>query len=82
MIGFLINPKSIRNPKSYIMIEILYEDNHIIAVNKRASDLSQGDKSGDESLDSEVKKYIARKYKSPGMFFLEWFTGSTGLSAV
>lgn len=52
------------------MIEVLYEDNHIIAVNKKASDLSQGDKSGDESLDSEVKKYIARKYNKPGDVFL------------
>jgi 23S rRNA pseudouridine1911/1915/1917 synthase len=52
------------------MIEVLYEDNHIIAINKKASDLSQGDKSGDESLDSEVKKYIARKYNKPGEVFL------------
>jgi 23S rRNA pseudouridine1911/1915/1917 synthase len=52
------------------MIEVLYEDNHIIAVNKKASDLSQGDKTGDESLDSEIKKYIARKYNKPGDVFL------------
>lgn len=52
------------------MPEILYEDNHLIAVNKRSSDLSQGDKSGDISLDSEVKKYIAIKYNKPGEVFL------------
>jgi len=52
------------------MMEILFEDNHLIAVNKRSSDLSQGDKSGDESLDSEIKKYIARKYNKPGEVFL------------
>lgn len=52
------------------MLEILYEDNHIIAVNKRSSELSQGDKSGDESLDAEIKKYIARKYNKPGDVFL------------
>ena len=52
------------------MPEILYEDNHIIAVNKRPSDLSQGDRSGDPSLDDEVKKYIARKYNKPGEVFL------------
>ncbi len=52
------------------MVEVLYEDNHIIAVNKRSSDLSQGDKSGDESLDALVKKYIARKYNKPGDVFL------------
>lgn len=53
-----------------MMPEILYEDNHIIAVNKRSSDLSQSDRSGDPSLDGEVKKYIARKYNKPGDVFL------------
>ena len=53
-----------------MMPEILYEDNHIIAVNKRPSDLSQGDRSGDPSLDDEVKKYIAKKYNKPGEVFL------------
>jgi 23S rRNA pseudouridine1911/1915/1917 synthase len=52
------------------MIEILYEDNHIIAVNKGSSDLSQGDKTGDISLDTEIKKYIALKYNKPGEVFL------------
>ena len=52
------------------MPEILYEDNHLIAINKRSSDLSQGDKSGDMSLDTEVKKYIAEKYNKPGDVFL------------
>lgn len=50
--------------------EILYEDNHIIAVNKRPSDLSQGDRSGDPSLDDGVKRYIAKKYNKPGEVFL------------
>jgi len=52
------------------MVEILYEDNHIIAVNKKASDLSQGDRSGDKSLDKEIKEYIAVKYMKPGDVFL------------
>ncbi len=52
------------------MAEILYEDNHIIAVYKRSSDLAQGDKTGDVSLDTEVKKYLAEKYKKPGDVFL------------
>lgn len=52
------------------MVEILYEDNHIIAVYKRSSDLAQGDKTGDTSLDNEVKKYLAEKYKKPGEVFL------------
>jgi len=52
------------------MPEILYEDNHLIAINKKSSDLSQGDNSGDTPLDSEVKKYIADKYNKPGEVFL------------
>ncbi len=52
------------------MIEILYEDNHLIAVYKKASDLAQGDKTGDPSIDSEIKKYIAEKYRKPGDVFL------------
>lgn len=52
------------------MVEIIYEDNHLIAVNKRSSDLAQGDRSGDESLDTQVKKYIASKYNKPGEVFL------------
>lgn len=52
------------------MVEIIYEDNHLIAVNKRSSDLAQGDRSGDESLDIQVKKYIAAKYNKPGEVFL------------
>ncbi len=52
------------------MIRVLYEDNHLIAVDKRSSDLSQGDKTGDVSLDIEVKKYIAKKYNKPGDVFL------------
>ena len=52
------------------MPEILYEDNHIIAVYKKSSDLVQGDKSGDDSLDNQVKRYIEKKYKKPGDAFL------------
>jgi len=52
------------------MIEILYEDNHIIAAYKKSSDLAQGDKTGDIAIDSLVKKYIEHKYKKPGAAFL------------
>jgi 23S rRNA pseudouridine1911/1915/1917 synthase len=52
------------------MVEVLYEDNHLIAVCKKPSDLSQGDKTGDKALDSEVKKYLAGKYSKPGEVFL------------
>jgi 23S rRNA pseudouridine1911/1915/1917 synthase len=52
------------------MPEILFEDNHLIAAFKKPSDLSQGDKTGDTSLDKEIKKYIAEKYNKPGDVFL------------
>jgi len=51
-------------------LKILYEDNHLIAVFKRSSELSQGDRSGDESLDVAVKRYIAIKYNKQGDVFL------------
>jgi 23S rRNA pseudouridine1911/1915/1917 synthase len=52
------------------MVEVLYEDNHIIAVYKRSSDIVQGDRTGDTSLDEEVKRYLAAKYNKPGDAFL------------
>lgn len=51
-------------------MEVLYEDNHIIAVNKRPSDIVQGDKTGDKTLSDEVKAYIKHKYDKPGEVFL------------
>ncbi|MBB2147080.1 RNA pseudouridine synthase [Pedobacter sp. LMG 31464] len=50
--------------------DILYEDNHLIAVNKRAGDIVQIDETGDEPLDEQVKKYIAAKYNKPNGAFL------------
>lgn len=50
--------------------EILYEDNHIIIVSKRSSDLVQGDGTGDEPLDDIVRSYIKEKYNKPGDVFL------------
>ena len=44
------------------MLEVLYEDNHIIAVNKKPSDIVQGDKTGDRPLAEFVKDYIKKKY--------------------
>lgn len=51
-------------------MEILYEDNHIIAVNKQVSDIVQGDKTGDEPLSEKVKSYIKEKYNKPGAVYL------------
>ncbi|MCO5934106.1 RluA family pseudouridine synthase [Mucilaginibacter sp. RB4R14] len=50
--------------------DILYEDNHLIAVNKRAGDIVQVDDTGDDSLDEKVKRYIAQKYNKPNGAFL------------
>ena len=49
---------------------LLYEDNHIIVVNKRPGDIVQGDKTGDIPLSEIVKQYIKKKYSKPGKVFL------------
>lgn len=51
-------------------MEILYEDNHLIAVNKKPGEIVQGDKTGDEPLGERVKRYIKDKYGKPGEVFL------------
>lgn len=51
-------------------MEILFEDNHIIAVNKSCGDIVQGDKSGDEPVTEKVKAYLKEKYNKPGKVFL------------
>lgn len=51
-------------------LKVLYEDNHIIVVNKRSGDIVQGDKTGDTPLSEVVKKYIAIKYHKPGAVYL------------
>jgi len=48
---------------------ILYEDNHLILVNKIPGEIVQGDKTGDEPLSETVKKYIKEKYNKPGNVF-------------
>ena len=49
---------------------VVYEDNHIIVVNKTASEIVQGDKTGDTPLSETVKEYIKNKYNKPGNVFL------------
>lgn len=51
-------------------MEIIYEDNHIIAVNKACGEIVQGDKTGDRTLIDQVKSYIKKKYNKPGDVFL------------
>ena len=54
------------NPKE----QILYEDNHLIIINKYVSQIVQGDKTGDEPLSESIKRYIKEKYKKPGNVYL------------
>ncbi|MDR0364885.1 MAG: RluA family pseudouridine synthase [Bacteroidales bacterium] len=50
--------------------KILYEDNHLIIINKSSSDIVQGDKTDDEPLSEVVKSYLKVKYNKPGEVFL------------
>ena len=50
-------------------LDILYEDNHLIALNKRAGDLVQGDQTGDKPLPDLIKTYLKDKYNKPGNVF-------------
>ena len=50
-------------------MEILYEDNHIIIVNKAPGEIVQGDKTGDTPLSEIIKKYLKEKYNKPGNVF-------------
>ncbi len=59
--------KIISNKKN---LQVLYEDNHIIVINKRAGDIVQGDKTGDKPLSDVVKEYIKDKYNKPGKVYL------------
>jgi 23S rRNA pseudouridine1911/1915/1917 synthase len=49
---------------------VLYEDNHIIAVNKSSSEIVQGDKTGDQPLSETIKLYLKEKYNKPGEVFI------------
>ena len=51
-------------------MEVVYEDNHIIIVNKTANEIVQGDKTGDTPLSEMVKAYLKEKYQKPGNVFI------------
>lgn len=51
-------------------VDVLYEDNHVIAVNKRVGDIVQGDKTGDTPLSEIVKEFLKQKYHKPNEAFL------------
>ncbi len=52
------------------MLDILYEDNHLVIVNKKSGDIVQGDKTGDTPLSDDIKRYLKEKYAKPGEVFL------------
>ncbi len=51
-------------------MQVVYEDNHIIIVNKQSGEIVQGDKTGDTPLSEFVKQYLKEKYQKPGAVFL------------
>lgn len=59
--------KTISTPHN---LQVLYEDNHLIVINKRPGDIVQGDKTGDTPLSEVVKEYLKVKYNKPGNVYL------------
>ena len=55
---------------NYKNLQVIFEDNHIIVINKRPGDIVQGDKTGDTPLSEVVKEYIKHKYNKPGNVYL------------
>lgn len=53
----------------FFKMEVLYEDNHIIIINKSPKEIVQGDKTGDKPLSDMVKDYLKKKYNKPGNVF-------------
>lgn len=51
-------------------MEVIYEDNHLLVVNKAPGEIVQGDKTGDEPLVESLKKWLKEKYAKPGNVFL------------
>jgi 23S rRNA pseudouridine1911/1915/1917 synthase len=62
-----LDDKIISTPKN---LQVIYEDNHLIAINKRSGDIVQGDKTGDAPLSEVVKEYIKIKNNKPGNVYL------------
>lgn len=53
--------------------QIVYEDNHLLVINKKVGQLVQGDKTGDEPLLDSIKNFIKKEIINQGMFFWVWF---------
>lgn len=62
-----MSQKTFSTPKN---LQVIYEDNHLIVVNKRPGDIVQGDKTGDTPLSEVVKEYVKKKYDKPGAVYL------------
>ena len=54
---------------NFLEERILFEDNHLIVVNKLSGEIVQGDKTGDTALVDDVREYIRKKYDKPGNVF-------------
>ena len=52
-----------------LLMKVLYEDNHLIIINKAVGEIVQGDKTGDEPLPEIIKRYLKEKYNKPGNVF-------------
>ena len=57
-------------PSNPSNLQVIFEDNHLIVVNKRVGDLVQGDKTGDDPLSEVVKSYLKEKYNKAGNVYL------------
>ena len=53
-----------------VRARVLYEDNHLIIINKLPGELVRGDQSGDKTLADEVRDYLKEKYNKPGNVYL------------
>ncbi len=51
------------------LTSILFEDNHLIVINKKPSEIVQGDKTGDKTMPDTIKEYLKVKYNKPGNVF-------------
>jgi 23S rRNA pseudouridine1911/1915/1917 synthase len=67
---FLILNSQFSILNSQFIMTVIYEDNHLIAVNKTTSEIVQGDKTGDTPLSETVKQWLKDKYQKPGNVFV------------
>lgn len=61
-------------------MEVIYEDNHLIIINKSPGEIVQGDKTGDEPLVETLKHWLKEKYGKPGNVFVALFIALTARS--